>query len=193
MKRLFLLLIIATLAFGWVSCGKHNDYKLLIGTWGLERLEYDTLDFSGAPIVEYRVADTFPLGDPNNGIEMIFRDDRTGETRDHAIDSLKLDDGTYIQCPDTTMVTKFTYSYIADEASLYINITVNNSTYHYQTHVAKFDNNAFVYENEYKKNCIERAYLVRLSDTPAAKSSKSVGGTRHTGSVFSRQPSSFNQ
>lgn len=185
MKRIFLFLTMIVIVCGWTSCTKKNDFKLLIGTWGLERLDYDTLDYTGAPILDLRKTYLFTPGDTDNGIEMVFREDRTGETRDHAIDSIMLADSTVIYCPDTTLYTYFTYSYYSDEGTLYLNVE-GSDPYTYMTRIVKYENNAFVYESEYKKNCIEKAWLVRISNTPATKStSKPVSRQRHEGSLFS--------
>lgn len=184
MKRIFLFLAIAALAFGGVSCGDSNDYQVFIGTWGVERLDYDTLDYAGMPMEQYHTSYQYVPGDVDNGIEMIFRSDRTGETRDHAIDTLYVDDMA-IYCPDTTLITRFTYSYLADEGILYVNVK-GDKPYTYQTNIVKLDDNAFVYENEYKKNCIEKAWLVRVSNTPATKTSQPVSRPRRPGSLFSR-------
>ena len=158
-----------------VSCGK-SDYQKFIGTWGVERIEYFNVDFQGDPILAS--ADTFYY-DPDstdNGIQLVFREDKTGEMRDSAIDSIAIyDEDTqmidhYIYNPDTVIVTHFTYSYDKNDQTLYMNMVENARTYRLQ--IQDLSKDAFIYENEYIVDYLERAYLKRVSDSPVKSASR---------------------
>ena len=86
MKKLTLFTALAIIDLLFASCRK-NDYSKFVGTWGVERLDYYNIDFAGNPIAAS--FDTY-IYDPNstdNGIHLIFRENKTGEMRDSAIDS----------------------------------------------------------------------------------------------------------
>ena len=118
----------------------------------------------------------------------MFRNDRTGEMRDRSRDTLIFisDIIDTIICPDTTLITNFTYSYHDDDATLYMNMLVAQP-FTYQMRIESLTNNSFVYENEYRLHIVEKAYLVRISDDTrhADRASKSSLRQRRWGSMFS--------
>ena len=181
MKKI-LLFAAVILAIGLASCGK-SDYQVFVGTWGVERIDYYNIDFNGDPTP----------GDEKNGMDLIFRDDRTGELRDHSRDTLYIPvydddhvaiDTNVIICPDTTLITRFTYSYHDDDAILYMNI-LGPRPYTYQMPIEQLTDKSFIYINNYDKDIVEKAWLVRLSnDTRSTRSSKPVRAPRKEGSLF---------
>ena len=125
MKRLTLWATLAITAMLFTSCGK-EDYKSFIGTWGVEKIEYYNTDYAGNPIGASLESHVFDPNDTNNGIHLIFREDKTGEMRDSAVDTVWFENATgetdYVVNPDTVLVTKFTYSYDKSDRSLYMNM-----------------------------------------------------------------------
>ena len=165
MKKVTLLTMMALVAMLFASCSK-TDFKSFIGTWGVEKIEYYNIDYAGNPIAASLETFTFDPNDADNGIQLTFRADKTGEMRDSAIDSL-LVDSVYIQCPDTVLVTKFTYSYDKSDKSLYMNM--DNSARPFRLQIENLTSDSFTYENEYGTDYMEKAYLKRIS-----KSTKSA-------------------
>lgn len=193
MKRIILFFFALAMVLGWTSCGK-NDYMAFVGTWGVERIDYYNIDFYGQPIENTVETYYFTPGDPDNGIDLVFRNDRTGEMRDRSRDTLIfisdiIDNDTIIDtiiCPDTTLITNFTYSYHDDDATLYMNMLVAQP-FTYQMRIESLTDKSFVYENEYRLHIVEKAYLVRISDDTrhADRASKSSLRQRRWGSMFS--------
>ena len=186
MKRILLFFIGLSMILGWTSC-RHDDYQAFVGTWGVEEIEYYNIDYWGNPIQNTIKKYHFTPGDPQDGIDLIFRADRSGEMRDRSRDTLYLTDSTYILCPDTTLVTKFTYSYHKDDATLYMNMQVAHP-FTYQMNIPEFTDNSFVYINEYDNDYVEKAWLKRISDAEGSKStrgSKPVYRPRMKGSLLS--------
>ncbi len=191
MKKI-LLFAAVILAIGLASCGK-SDYQVFVGTWGVERIDYYNIDFNGDPIPSTIETYRFTPGDEKNGMDLIFRDDRTGELRDHSRDTLYIPvydddhvaiDTNVIICPDTTLITRFTYSYHDDDAILYMNI-LGPRPYTYQMPIEQLTDKSFIYINNYDKDIVEKAWLVRLSnDTRSTRSSKPVRAPRKEGSLF---------
>ena len=157
--------MMAMVAMLFTSCSK-TDFKSFIGTWGVEKIEYYNIDYAGNPIAASLETFTFDPNDADNGIQLTFRADKTGEMRDSAIDSL-LVDSVYIHCPDTVLVTKFTYSYDKSDKSLYMNM--DNSARPFRLQIENLTSDSFTYENEYGTDYMEKAYLKRIS-----KSTKSA-------------------
>ena len=157
--------MMALVAMLFASCSK-TDFKSFVGTWGVEKIEYYNIDYAGNPIAASLETFTFDPNDADNGIQLTFRADKTGEMRDSAIDSL-LVDSVYIQCPDTVLVTKFTYSYDKSDKSLYMNM--DNSARPFRLQIENLTSDSFTYENEYGTDYMEKAYLKRIS-----KSTKSA-------------------
>lgn len=181
MKKLTLLAALAVMML--VSCNK-IDYKSFVGTWGVERLEYYNIDYYGHPIAESMNYIDFDLNNPDNGIQLIFREDKTGEMRDSAVDTVWIDWNSdtqqyesYIYNPDTTLVTTFTFTYDKSESALYMNMRYTYPYDYMRTFMMKvsdMDDDSFVYENEYDVNYLEKAYLKRISDTPSKSGGRQV-------------------
>lgn len=179
MKRILLFFTALSMALGLTSC-QGDDYLVFVGTWGVDRIDYYNIDYAGQPIESTISTYYFTPGDPNDGIDLIFRNDRTGEMRDRSRDTLIfisdiIENDTIIDtiiCPDTTIVTKFTYSYHDDDALLYMNMKVARP-YTYMMHIEMLSDDSFIYVNEYDKDYVEKARLIRLSNEPAAKTTKS--------------------
>ena len=165
MKKVTLLTMMAMVAMLFASCSK-TDFKSFVGTWGVEKIEYYNIDYAGNPIAASLETFTFDPNDADNGIQLTFRADKTGEMRDSAIDSL-LVDSVYIYCPDTVVVTKFTYSYDKSDKSMYMNM--DNSARPFRLQIENLTSDSFTYENEYGIDYMEKAYLKRIS-----KSTKSA-------------------
>ena len=165
MKKVTLLTMMAMVAMLFTSCSK-TDFKSFVGTWGVEKIEYYNIDYAGNPIAASLETFTFDPNDADNGIQLTFRADKTGEMRDSAIDSL-LVDSVYIHCPDTVLVTKFTYSYDKSDKSMYMNM--DNSARPFRLQIENLPSDSFTYENEYGVDYVEKAYLKRIS-----KSTKSA-------------------
>ena len=169
MKKLTLFTALAIIALLFASCRK-NDYSKFVGTWGVERLDYYNIDFAGNPIAAS--FDTY-IYDPNstdNGIHLIFRENKTGEMRDSAIDSLGIDwdeethtYGSFIYCPDTVLVYPFTYSYDKKEGVLDMNTDYGTYINTARLIIYNQTDNSFTYENEYEKDYVEKAILKRIS------------------------------
>ena len=172
MKKLTLFATLAIAALMFTSCNKTN-YKSFVGTWGVEKIEYYNIDFAGNPIAGSMETYIYDPNDTGNGIHLVFREDKTGEMRDSAIDSVWLyneetqEYDTCIYRPDTVLVYTFTYTYDASESSL---IMKTRYTYPYEymrtfmMKVSDITDNSFIYENEYDVNYVERAYLKRVNN-----------------------------
>jgi len=189
MKRIALFTFCAMAAVMFTSCGK-IDEKGFIGTWGVEKIEYYNIDYAGNPITSSMSTFNLVPGDQQSGIDLIFRDDKTGEMRDRSQDTLKLNWNeetetyeTIIICPDTTLVTKFTYSVDERASILYMNIEYPVRTY--KMNIVNMDKNSFIYENEYGTNYVEKAYMKRISN------SASKSGSRSSQAVRPRREGSF--
>lgn len=171
MKKTTLLTLCAIAALMFTSCGK-IDEKSFVGTWGVEKIEYYNIDYAGNPIGASMSTFNLVPGDQQSGIDLIFREDKTGEMRDRSQDTLKLDWNnetetyeTIIICPDTTLVTKFTYSVDKSASILYMNL--ENPVKTYKMNIVNMTKDSFIYENEYGTNYVEKAYMKRLSNTPS--------------------------
>jgi hypothetical protein len=166
---------VALVALLFTSCGK-EDFKSFVGTWGVEKLEYYNIDYAGNPIAASLESYSYDPEDANNSIQLVFREDKTGEMRDGAIDTLWLDYNeetetyeTVIYNPDTILVYTFTYSYDKTESALYMNMKYTYPYVYSRTFMVKvsdLSDNAFTYENEYDVDYMEKAYLKRISNTP---------------------------
>ena len=132
------------------------------GIWGVEQLDYYNVDYAGNPIAVSLETFNFDPYDIDNGIHMVFREDRSGEIRDSSIDTIWMDEN-YIVCPDTVMVTRYTYSFDFETSVLYVNME-NGRTFTLQ--IVEQSTDAFVYENRYAQDYVEKAYLRRISSVP---------------------------
>lgn len=188
-KKISLWVIWAVAALFFTSCSsKDNDYKSFVGTWSVEKIEYYNIDYAGNPIASSMIVYDFDPNDVNNSIRLIFKEDKTGELRDSAVDTIWTDWNpetqvydSYVVNTDTIMVTKFTYSYDKSSSILYMNMAYAHT---YSMKIEGFTNNSFIYENEYTQNYVEKAYLRRLSNT--ASKSASRNKVKHP-----RMPGSF--
>ena len=176
MKKLKLLAVLAIGALMFSSCSK-IDYKSFVGTWGVEKIDYYNIDYAGNPIAGSMESYDFDPNSTDNGIQLIFRDNKTGEMRDSAIDSLAvIDEETgeidhYIVCPDTVMVYPFVCTYDESSKSLYMEMDYGDRIRTFRMYISNFTDNSFIYENEYKKDYVEKAYLKRISNTTSKSSS----------------------
>ena len=182
MKKSGIFALCALAALLFASCNK-TDYTAFVGTWGVEKIDYYNIDYAGNPIAATIVSYQFDPNDPDNGIRLVFREDKTGEMLDSAVDTVWIDyeEGEYVVNPDTTLVTHFTYSYDDRDRTLYMNMEYVRT---YQMRISNLTADSFVYENEYIQNYVEKASLKRISNTPSAKS-----GTRKV--VHPHKPGSF--
>ena len=188
MKKLTYIFVLALAASLLSACGK-EDYKSFIGTWGVEKIEYYNIDYAGNPIGASLESLPFDPDDFDNGIHLIFREDKTGEMRDSAVDTIWIQNeetqeyDSYIYNPDTVLVTKFTYSYDKSEHSLYMNM--EDVARPYRLLVEDLTSNSFTYENEYYTDYVEKAYLKRVSETPMKSASrKAVKHPRKPGALL---------
>lgn len=188
MKKLFLIVTVIALIAGSMSC-KKSTMSLLEGIWGLERIEYYNIDYYGHPIGNTIELFEYTPGDVDNGIDLVFSSNKKGEWRDRDVDTLfiKISNNplTYdtIICPDTTIVTHFTYSYDEDQSALFLK-TSDAETF--MLTIETLNENTFIYTNEYKLNTVERAVLKRLDNGSKDRSSRkpSVKVPRKEGSFF---------
>lgn len=177
MKKITLLTLCAIATIMFTSCGK-NDYKAFIGTWGVESIDYYNIDYAGNPIASSMVTYCFIPGDPDDGIDLVFREDKTGEMRDRTQDTIykKISSDPLIIdtiiCPDTILVTKFTYSFDKSADILYMNMQGENYVHTYKMNIIELKSNSFVYENEYGKDYVEKAYMQRLSNETAKSANR---------------------
>ena len=142
-------------------------YQSFVGTWGVEKVEYYQTDNAGNLIANTMEIFNYDPNDIGDGIQLVFREDNTGEKREH-IDTLYVG-GQAIVPPDTLIVSQFTYSFDTNQVLLIINLE-GGPTFMLKT--IEFTLNSFVYECEYATNHIEKAYLRKLSDVPDKSNSK---------------------
>lgn len=181
MKKLALMMTLTIAAMLFTSC-KKVDYKSFVGTWGVEKIEYYNIDYAGNPIASSMESHSFDANDPDNSIQLVFKEDKTGEMRDSARDTLWIENEEgeyvdYIYCPDTVLVYPFVFSYDNSDHALYMNIDYGEYMRTFRMVIYDMANNSFTYENEYDKDFIERAYLKRISKT-ATKSPSRQAVTR---------------
>ena len=182
MKKLTFMAIVAFAAMLFTSCGK-AEYSQLVGTWGTEKIEYYNVDYAGNPISGSMSVFEYDYDDPDNSIQLIFRDDKSGEMRDSAIDTMWInpdENGVFqdsIVCPDTVLVTRFTCSFDKSDQSLYMNM--EDSPRPYRVVITEITNETFVYENEYGTDYVEKAYMRRISKTPTKSAVRGNKAVRH--------------
>ena len=166
MKKLTLIAAVALVALLFTSC-KKEDYKSFVGTWGVEKIEYYNIDYAGNPIAGSFETFTYDPESTDNGIQLYFRKDKTGEMRDSAVDTIWIENeetgenDNYIYCPDTVLIYTFTYSYDKSDHSLYMNLSDNARPFRLQ--IENLTDDSFTYENEYYSDYVEKAYLKRIS------------------------------
>lgn len=190
MKKIGLITLCAIFALQFASCTK-IDYTSFVGTWGVEKIQYYNIDYAGNPIAASMNTYTFDPNNINDGIQLVFKEDKSGEMRDNAIDTVWYNWNeethvydSYIVNPDTTLVTHFTYSYDVTDHILYMNMQYENALRTFSMHIESMSNDAFVYENEYDKDYMEKAYLKRLSKTPTKSASRQTPKHPHMPGSF---------
>ena len=185
MKKVKLVMICLALGMIFVSCKKDSDDSaitlkdnLFWGVWGIEKIEYYNIDYAGNPIEASMETFEMTPGDPQSGIDLIFRQNKTGEMRDRSQDSIWTDWNpqtqqyeTLIVNSDTTLVTTFTYLVDGEDSTLYLNMDYART---FMMHIQEITDSTFIYTNEYDVDYVERAYLKRLSDAKAAPSKQNV-------------------
>lgn len=132
------------------------------GVWGVEQIDYYNIDYAGNPIAASLETLNFNPYDIDNGIQLVFREDGLGEIRDSAIDTIWMDDN-YIVCPDTVIVMRYTYSFDFETSILYMNREDGRA---FVLQIVEQNADAFVYENEYAQDYVEKAYLRRITSVP---------------------------
>ncbi len=167
-----------------------------VGTWGVEKIEYYQTDYAGNPIAASMETYLFDPYDTNNGIHLIFRENKTGEMRDSSVDTVWTDWNeqtqmyeSYIVNPDTVLVTTYTYSYDESEYVLYMNM-VNGRTFRME--INELTQESFYYVNvyavsQYNEQYVEKAYLRRFSYAPIGTEKPAGSRTIKTGSLFGKR------
>lgn len=187
MKKPGIFAFCAFAALVFASCNK-TDYTTFVGTWGVEKIEYYNIDYAGNPIDASMTTYYFDPNDIDNGIRLVFRENKTGEMLDSAVDTVWYEEGDelkYIVNPDTTLVTTFTYSYDNSDRILYMNMEYVRT---YQMRISNLTANSFVYENEYMQNYVEKAYVKRITNKSSDKSSRhSVKHSHKPGAFLGRR------
>ena len=178
MKKLTLFATIAVATMLFASCNK-IDYTSFVGTWGVEKIEYYNIDYAGNPIAASMETHIFDPDDTNNGVHLVFKEDKSGEMRDSAVDTLWTDWNSetqqyesYIVNPDTVLVYPFTCSYDKSDRTLYMNMDYGTYMRTFRMSIQDMTNDSFIYENEYDKDYMEKAYLKRISDTPTKSATR---------------------
>ena len=188
MKRIVLMTVVVFAVMLFISCNRY-DYPDFVGTWGVEKIEYYNLDWQGNPIPGSGSTYYFDPYSADNGIQLVFRADKTGEMRDSAIDTLWIkneETGEYdscVYCPDTTIVKTFTCSFDQSEHTLYMNM---DYIWTYRLIINSFSKKEFIYENVYDEDLLERAFMKRISKKPTKSADKSIVRHPHKkpGSLF---------
>ena len=197
MKQIKLIAAIAVMMLTFVSCNKVS-YKSFVGTWGVEKIEYYNIDYAGNPIPATIETYTYDPNDIKNGIQLVFKDDKTGEMRDNTIDTVGVnwndetqDYESYVYKPDTTIVSTVTCSFDKDESVLSMTVRHTYPYIYTRTFMMKVSNltdNSFSYENEYWNDYVEHAYLKRISnDTSKSANRSKPARPRKLGSFLSNR------
>ena len=160
-KNILFVALIVLLA-GMGSCKKDHDIPTgkvfnandfdfdIVGTWGLEKTENYSIDNAGNPVGSISSHEYDP-NDNDNGIQMVFREDNTGEMYDKT-------------SSNSTIVIALTYSYVND--TLFLDIDYGTETNTFNCLIIEKTNESFVFENKYAQNRMEKAYFKRLSHDP---------------------------
>lgn len=135
----------------WVTVTRTS----ILGLWGVEKIEYWQTDYDGIMIPSTFYSLDFIPGDLDNGIDLSFRLDLTGEMCDRSH-------------PDTTIVKPHTYSF--DYMNSRLNLHRTNESF--VMDVLELTSESFVYKCEYDSGLFEKAYLKRLTETPNKHSGK---------------------
>lgn len=190
MKKISLMTLCFTLAMLFVSCKPDKDEKdkMFIGTWGVDKIEYYNIDYAGNPIEASMETYDMTPGDPQSGIDLVFRADKTGEMRDRSQDTIYTDWNsetqqyeTILVRPDTTLVTTFTYHFDEESSILYLNMSYART---FSMGIQELTDNSFIYTNEYDVDYVERAYMKRLTDAKASSEKQTVRRPNKPGSFL---------
>ncbi len=191
MKKFTLVLAVAaTILAGMVSCkSDKDDYMKFVGDWGVRTSTYYNTDYAGNPIPATVNMYYFVPGDKIDGIDLVFRTNKTGMMIDRSKDTLFIRvSATQIDtiiAPDTVIVRNFTYTYDKDTELLYLNMEYART---YSMRIENFSDTAFTYYNLYDIDYMEKARMVRLTDNPtrnAVKGKKSSYVPWKPGSLLS--------
>lgn len=192
MKKLTFMTMVAFAALLFTSCGK-TEYSQLVGTWGMEKIEYYNTDYAGNPIPATVKTYEYDYDDPDNSIQMTFREDKTGEIRDSAIDTIWTDYNeetgeyeTVIPCSDTVLISRFTFVFNKSDQSFYMNM--EDTPRPYRAVITRLTNEILVYENQFDTDYTEKAYMRRINKTSTKSAGRSSKEVRHPhkmpGSIF---------
>ena len=141
MKKLTFFATMTIVALVFASCNK-NDYSKFVGTWGVEKIEYYNIDYAGNPIAASLTTYLYDPNDTDNGIQLVFRENRSGEMRNGSIDTIWMNEN-YIVCPDTVIVTGYTYSFDFETSVLSMNMEYGRT---FALQIVEQNADAFVYE-----------------------------------------------
>lgn len=192
MKKLTMMATLLMVVFSLASCKSDSDqYKKFVGSWGVERIEYYNIDYAGDPISNTIEVHEFAIGDPDDGIDLIFNSDKTGEVRRRDIDTfyvkISVNPVVYdtIINPDSTAVTPFLYSYDDEASTVYM--TTQDDMHTFMLRISNFRDDSFTYINEYNLNYVEKAWLKRLDNAkqPVKSATKPTYRPRRQGSLLS--------
>lgn len=175
----------------FASCNK-IDYKSFVGTWGVEKIEYYNIDYAGNPIAGSLDTYNYDPNSTDNGIQLVFKANKTGEMRDSAVDTIWTDWNSetqayesYVVNPDTVLVYPFTYSYDQSDNTLYMNMDYGSYINTARMAINDMTDDSFIYENEYDKDYMEKGYLKRISSTSSKETSRQmVKHPRKPGSIL---------
>ena len=161
---------------GMVSChSEKNAYMQFVGDWGVRYIAYYETDYAGNPVNDDLDLSYYTPGDKVDGIDLIFRSDKTGMMIDRSKDTLFIqqssdpEDVDTIPCIDTVIYRNFTFSYDQDAKLLYLNMEYVKT---FSMSISNFSDTAFTYYNQYNQFIMEQARLVRLTDSPTRNSVK---------------------
>lgn len=191
MKKLTLLLALgATLLTGLASCHSEKDnYMKFVGDWGVRYIAYYETDYAGNPVNNTMDLSYYTPGDKVDGIDVVFRSNKTGMMIDRSKDTLFIqqssdpNDIDTIPCIDTVIYRSFTFSYDEDAKLLYLNMEYVKT---FSMSISNFSDTAFTYYNQYEPLTMEQARLVRLTDSPtrnAVKGGKKPNASWKPGSL----------
>lgn len=191
MKKFTLILAVAaTILAGMVSCkSDKDDYMRFVGDWGVRTITYYNTDYAGNPIPATVSMYYYVPGDKIDGIDLVFRSNKTGSMIDRSHDTVYIrvsaTEVDTIIAPDTVIVRNFTYTYDKDTELLYLNMEYART---YSMRIENFSDTAFTYYNLYDIDYMEKARMVRLTDNPtrnAVKGKKSSYVPWKPGSLLS--------
>lgn len=199
MKKTSLLFALIAILFGFYSCNpdkKNIQYKDMVGTWGAEKIQYYNTDYWGNPIASSIVTYTLDPYDADNSIRLVFNSNRTGAFLDSNVDTVWYNFNSetglyesYVVNPDTILVHNFTCSFDTEDQALYLNM--EESAIIYKLDITEFEDNFFVFEEEYGKDYVEKAFMRRITDTneKGRTSGTKTRVPRKPGSLFYSTPS----